>query len=65
MLGYWWLRHRLSILSDGYCPRLSGSAGGEEAEGHPLVRLTLAGTPGVLVELGWLPARCKRARICT
>ncbi len=59
MPGYRWLRHRLSILIGGYCPRHS------KLRGIPLPHLALAGTPGVLVELGWLPALCKWARIYT
>ena len=46
MPGYWWLRHRLSILIGGYCPRLSGSPAGKKAEGHPPAAFDAGGYSG-------------------
>ena len=65
MPGYWWLRHRLSILIGGFVLASLVRLEGKKLRGIPLLHLALASTPGVLVELGWFPARCKWARIYT
>jgi hypothetical protein len=63
MPGYWWLRHRLSILIGGYCPRLSGSLGGEKAGGHPAAAFGAGGYSGRAGRARVASPRCKWTQI--